>query len=130
MTKNHFDFAGISSAALAACPGLLRQWFPLGQIAGREFAIGNGDWPFRGFVVRQGDNIYAYQNVCAHVGHPLNWSPNRFLTKDNSAIICASHGAIYDIKTGQCVAGPAGGRALRAVQVAVRDGVVYVTGPG
>jgi nitrite reductase/ring-hydroxylating ferredoxin subunit len=94
----------------------------------REFAIGDGDWPFRGFVVRQGDDIYAYQNVCAHVGYPLNWSPNRFLTKDNSAIICASHGAIYDIQTGQCVAGPAGGRALRAVQVAVRDGVVYVTG--
>ncbi len=94
----------------------------------REFAIGEGDWPFRGFVVRQGDDIYAYQNVCAHVGHPLNWSPNRFLTKDNSAIICASHGAIYDIQTGQCVAGPAGGRALRAVQVAVRDGMIYVKG--
>ena len=25
----------------------------------REFAIGDGDWPFRGFVVRKGDDIYA-----------------------------------------------------------------------
>jgi len=48
----------------------------------REFSIGEGDWPFRGFVVRQGDDVFAYQNFCVHVGHPLNWSPNKFLTKD------------------------------------------------
>jgi len=95
----------------------------------REFAIGEGDWPFRGFVVRQGDDVFAYQNVCSHVGHPLNWSAHRFLTKDRSAIICASHGATYDIKTGKCIAGPAKGRSLRAVEVAVREGVIYVRGP-
>lgn len=95
----------------------------------REFAIGDGDWPFRGFIVRQGDDVFAYQNVCAHVGHPLNWSAHKFLTKDKSAIICASHGATYDIKKGNCIAGPARGRSLQAVAVAVRDGVVYVTGP-
>ena len=95
----------------------------------REFAIGEGDWPLRGFVVRQGDDVFAYQNVCAHVGHPLNWSPDRFLTKDKSAIICASHGATYDIQTGKCIAGPANGRSLQTVAVLVRDGVVYVRGP-
>jgi len=95
----------------------------------REFAIGDGDWPFRGFVVRKGQNVYAYQNFCAHVGHPLNWSPDRFLTKDNSAIICASHGATYEIETGYCFAGPGSGRTLRRVDVAVRGGTVYVAGP-
>lgn len=95
----------------------------------REFEIGDGDWPFRGFVVRRGDAVFAYQNFCAHVGHPLNWSPNQFLTKDKSAIICASHGATYDIETGRCFAGPGSGGALRAVDVVVRGGVIYVTGP-
>ncbi len=95
----------------------------------REFTVGEGDWPFRGFVVRQGDDVFGYQNVCAHAGHPLNWSPHKFLTKDQSAIICASHGATYDIKTGVCIAGPASGRSLRAVEVAVRDGVIYVQRP-
>jgi len=95
----------------------------------REFAIGDGDWPFRGFVVRKGDDLYAYQNFCVHVGHPLNWSPDRFLTKDKSAIICASHGATYEIETGYCFTGPGSGRTLRKVDVAVRDGIVYVTGP-
>jgi len=95
----------------------------------REFSIGDGDWPFRGFVVRKGDAIFAYQNFCAHVGHPLNWQPDNFLTKDKSAIICASHGALYDIATGGCFAGPCKGKALRIVEVSVRDGIIYVTGP-
>jgi nitrite reductase/ring-hydroxylating ferredoxin subunit len=95
----------------------------------REFSIGDGDWPFRGFIVRKGDEIFAYQNFCVHVGHPLNWSPNKFLTKDKSAIICASHGATYEIETGNCFAGPGSGKVLRRVDAAVRDGVVYVSGP-
>ncbi len=95
----------------------------------REFQIGEGDWPFRGFVVRHGQDVFAYQNVCVHVGHPLNWSPDRFLTKDKTAIICASHGATYTIESGECFAGPGVGRSLQKVGVEVRDGVIYATGP-
>ncbi len=95
----------------------------------REFEIGEGDWPFRGFVVRTGQKVYAYQNICAHVGHPLNWMPDGFLTKDDKAIICASHGAQYEIDTGLCFSGPCVGKSLRAVDIEVRGGVVYVTGP-
>lgn len=95
----------------------------------REFSVGDGDWPFRGFVVRQGDAVFAYQNHCVHVGHPLNWKPDSFLTKDKDAIICSSHGALYDIPTGNCVAGPGRGGALRVVPVEVRDGTVYATAP-
>ena len=95
----------------------------------REFAIGAGDWPFRGFIIRRGQDVFAYQNVCAHVGHPLNWSPDSFLTIDRSAIICASHGATYEIETGKCFAGPGVGGALRKVDVSVRGGIVYVVGP-
>jgi len=95
----------------------------------REFVIGEGDWPFRGFVVRKGGQVYAYQNSCVHVGHPLNWSPNKFLTRNKSAIICASHGATYEIETGHCFAGPGSGKVLRKVEVGIRDGVVFVAGP-
>jgi nitrite reductase/ring-hydroxylating ferredoxin subunit len=95
----------------------------------REFSVGAGDWPFRGFVVRKGDDVFAYQNYCVHVGHPLNWAPDSFLTKDRSAIICASHGAVYEIDSGLCVAGPCKGKNLRRVAVDVRDGDIYVTAP-
>ena len=95
----------------------------------RGFEVGEGEWPFRGFVVRQGDRVYAYQNFCVHVGHPLNWVPDGFFNKDDSAIQCASHGAQYEIDTGLCFAGPCIGKSLRKVDVELRDGVIYATGP-
>ena len=52
----------------------------IGDPGCREFTIGDGDWPFRGFVVRKGDELFAYQNFCVHAGHPLNWRPDDFLT--------------------------------------------------
>ena len=95
----------------------------------REFSIGNGDFPLRGFVVRQGDDVFAYQNSCVHAGLPLNWAAHKFLSKDKQAIICAAHGASYDIRTGRCFAGPGTGRELRKIAAEVRAGVVYVTEP-
>jgi len=101
----------------------------LGSPGCREFRIGDGDWPFLGFVVRQGDKVFAYQNFCVHVGHQLNWMPDDFLSKDRKAIMCASHGAQYEIDTGLCFRGPCIGKSLRKVELQVRDGVIYVRGP-
>ena len=95
----------------------------------REFQIGDGDWPFRGFIVRHGEHVYAYQNYCMHLGHPLNWMPDGFLTKDRKSIMCASHGALYELDTGLCFAGPCVGKSLRAADVEVRDGVIFARGP-
>jgi len=95
----------------------------------REFFIGDGDWPFRGFVIRQDDQVHAYQNFCMHVGHPLNWKPHEFLTEDGSQIICSSHGATYAIATGRCTGGPCKDRSLRRVAVEIRDGEIVVKGP-
>ena len=93
----------------------------------REFTSGAGDWPFRGFVVRRGSAVYAYENYCVHAGHPLNWMPDRFLSKDGRAIICASHGAMYDIASGRCIAGPCKGGSLRRVDCEVREGEILVS---
>ena len=105
---------------------------PIDELADREcreFSIGEGDWPFKGFVVRVGDEVFAYQNFCVHVGHPLNWSPNSFLTPKKDKIICASHGALYDLESGECAGGPCRGRKLRDVECEVRDGIIVVRGP-
>jgi nitrite reductase/ring-hydroxylating ferredoxin subunit len=75
------------------------------------------------------DEVYAYQNFCMHAGHPLNWKADAFLTGDRSQIICSSHGAIYEIHSGECVAGPCPGKKLRPVEVRVIDGVVVAKGP-
>ena len=93
----------------------------------REFQVGDDDWPLHGFIVRQGDEVYAYENYCVHVGHPLNWMPGAFLSKDRTSIICSSHGAMYEIDTGLCFAGPCIGKSLRTVNVVLRDGTIFVS---
>jgi nitrite reductase/ring-hydroxylating ferredoxin subunit len=84
------------------------------------FSLGTGDWPLKGFVVREGDRVFAYLNRCPHAGHPLNWQPDRFLTADGTQLLCSSHGARFVIDTGYCVAGPCVGRGLVGLAVEVQ----------
>jgi nitrite reductase/ring-hydroxylating ferredoxin subunit len=92
----------------------------------RGFAIGEGDWPLRGVVVRERDRVYAYVNRCPHAGHPLNLRPHQFLTRDGTLLLCSSHGAAFEKSTGYCVAGPCAGRSLDAVPVKVESGFVML----
>jgi nitrite reductase/ring-hydroxylating ferredoxin subunit len=92
----------------------------------RGFAIGSGDWPLRGFVVRVNDDVRGFINHCPHAGHPLNLRPHRFLTADSSLILCSSHGALFEKATGLCVAGPCAGQYLRAVPLKVESGFVML----
>lgn len=78
------------------------------------------------FLVREGDSVFAYLNVCPHAGHRLNWKPDAFLTRQRDRIMCCKHGAIFDISTGVCVEGPCPGRALTPLRVAVDAGDVVV----
>ena len=87
----------------------------------RSFSIGEGDWPVRGFLVRRGGEVFAYINRCPHAGHPLNLRPDRFLTPDGSLILCNSHGAMFQIDSGVCVAGPCPGQRLRQISVRVEN---------
>jgi nitrite reductase/ring-hydroxylating ferredoxin subunit len=44
--------------------------------------------------------------ICPHLGIPLNWAPERFLDLDGTLIQCSSHGALFQIDSGECIAGP------------------------
>jgi nitrite reductase/ring-hydroxylating ferredoxin subunit len=79
-----------------------------------------------GFVVRRGDALVAYRNVCPHAGNPLNWKPHAFLTRARDQIMCSVHGAVFDIESGLCTGGPCPGRRLTALPVEVVDGLVRV----
>jgi len=102
---------------------------PLHELADpgtKGFTMGSGDWPLRGFVVRRGGVVRAYVNHCPHAGFPLNWESDGFLAPDASLLLCVMHGALFEIDTGHCVAGPCEGSALRALPVHVRDGYVLL----
>ncbi len=91
----------------------------LEETGSRGFAMGEGDWPLRGFVVRTTRGIAAYVNNCPHAGHPLNFKPNRFLTPDRNLILCGSHGALFTRDEGLCIAGPCPGKSLTPIPVEV-----------
>jgi len=78
------------------------------------------------FAVREGDEVWVYVNVCPHAGTPLDWKPNTFLDPSGTYIMCATHGALFQIEDGLCVGGPCKGDRLHRIPVTVRDGQVIV----
>ena len=78
------------------------------------------------FAVRRGERVFAYVNSCPHVGVSLDWAPHQFLSRDGAQIVCATHGAMFEIETGRCMEGPCGGQALEAVEVRIEGGRILV----
>ena len=75
-------------------------------------------------LYRVGDEVRAWLNVCPHAGRRLDWAPGQFLKSKDGHLVCAAHGASFELDRGDCVAGPCRGECLRAVAVRVDDGQV------
>lgn len=92
----------------------------------RGLSLGTAAGIHDAFVVRAGERIVCYRNVCPHAGNPLNWKPHAFLSKKRDFIICSVHGATFDIQTGKCVGGPCPGRGLTPLRAALEAGEIVV----
>ena len=77
-------------------------------------------------VHRDGHAVRAWLNVCPHAGRRLDWAPGKFLKSKEGYLICAAHGASFELGQGNCVAGPCRGDSLRTVAVEVIDGQVVL----
>lgn len=77
-------------------------------------------------LYREGDRVRAWLNVCPHAGRRLDWAPGQFLRSKDGWLVCAAHGAGFELERGECVSGPCRGQSLRAVAVEVRDGAVWL----
>ena len=73
------------------------------------------------FVVREGGAAYGYVNSCPHQGTPLDWTPDQFISEDTGLILCATHGALFEIADGACVSGPCEGDRLTPVALRVDE---------
>lgn len=81
-------------------------------------------------LVRRGDEVFAYWNRCPHTGGPMDWVEGRFLSADEELIQCSTHGALFRIHDGHCLAGPCAGQALVPVSAVVCDGDILLPEPG
>ena len=78
------------------------------------------------FCIKQGDELFVYQNKCPHFGVRLEFLPNEFLDANQSAILCSRHSALFDIRTGHCHQGPCLNESLTAVQHIQKQGRLYI----
>jgi nitrite reductase/ring-hydroxylating ferredoxin subunit len=78
----------------------------------------------RGFAIRFEGRAHAYLNRCAHVPVEMDYQPNRFFDSSGQWLMCATHGAMYQPETGDCVGGPCRGGLIK-IGLTERDGVVH-----
>jgi nitrite reductase/ring-hydroxylating ferredoxin subunit len=90
---------------------------PAGQLLAVEIA------GTRVVLARVGDGVYACGDVCAHRGGRL--SEGRL---SGARLACPLHGWMYDVRSGQCVFPPRGGR-VPAYPVRIEGDAVFVEVP-
>lgn len=93
--------------------------------SGVRFEVQRADQMTQAFVVQYDGQRFAYLNQCAHVAMELDWQPGVFFDLDKRFVMCASHGALYEPDTGQCVAGPCTGAQLTPVPLKHFEGHWY-----
>ena len=60
--------------------------------------------------------LQAWANACPHQGRRLDYAPGKFLI-DKGRLVCAAHGATFQLDDGLCVGGPCRGEHLSSVAI-------------
>jgi nitrite reductase/ring-hydroxylating ferredoxin subunit len=56
----------------------------------------------------------------------MAWRKDEYLNAARDRIVCAAHGAQFDIATGICTLGPCLGQRLQAVGLVVDDNEIHI----
>lgn len=94
-----------------------------------KFVLSRDGRELEAFVLNHGGRLVAYLNRCCHIPMTMDWVENQFLSDDGAHILCATHGALYEPSSGECVVGPPLGKCLTAVPLEIRDGVIHAAWP-
>jgi nitrite reductase/ring-hydroxylating ferredoxin subunit len=97
--------------------------------ATRKFTLTRDGREREAFVLHHAGGFVAYLNRCCHIPMTMDWVENQFLSEDGQHILCATHGALYEPDSGECVFGPPLGQCLTRVPLEVRDGVLWADWP-
>ena len=90
-----------------------------------KFSFKRMERPMEGFVGRFNGTLFAYENTCRHIPISLDYGDNRFFTNQGDALMCQTHGAVYEPDTGLCTRGPCAGASLCPLAVVEEDGVLW-----
>lgn len=93
---------------------------------GKEVMVQGPQGPEYLMLFRQDDEILAFHNSCPHMGRNLNWAPDRFLLSPEGLLVCAHHGASFDLASGECLEGPCRGAHLKPVGITIKDDEIWL----
>lgn len=96
----------------------------------KKFTLRRGHRDLEALLVNFEGRHFAYINRCPHTGITLDWVNNQFFSSDNRYIMCATHGAVFEPPSGECIWGPCVGLSLQSVPVEIEEGRIYARLPG
>jgi len=96
----------------------------------KKFTMRRGQRELEALLVNFEGNYFAYINRCPHTGITLDWVNNQFFSSDQRYLMCATHGAVFEPPTGECVWGPCFGLSLQKLEVEIEDRQIYARLPG
>ena len=96
----------------------------------KKFTMRRGGRDLEALLLNYQGNHFAYVNRCPHTGITLDWVNNQFFSSDNRYIMCATHGAVFEPPSGECVWGPCLGLSLQSLPIVIDDGQIYARLPG
>lgn len=92
----------------------------------KRFVWHDHEGPQRIFLLRQGERVQAYFNLCPHAFVNLDSRPGDLLSADRRHLQCSFHGALFRFQDGLCVAGPPKDRRLMRFPVCIEAEAVKV----
>ena len=95
---------------------------------GARFEVEHGGRRVPAFAVRYFGQVHAYLNRCSHVAMELDWQEGVFFDLTGHELLCSTHGARYDPRSGHCLGGPCNGNPLVKLKVVERQGNVFFAG--
>ena len=92
----------------------------LEENVGRSFCSPAGEV----ILVLRDAQVYAWQNICPHLGINLEFNPDEFMDCEQHYLVCSNHGALFQVEDGRCVAGPCQGESLLSVPISIVSGEI------
>ena len=117
----HLSIPGMPAAGTPLC-----RLDELPESGTKGFVFGSGTERCAIFIVWREGMLRAYVNDCPHAHSPLDWVPDRFLDRDETHLLCATHGAKFRIPDGRCISGPCKGKSLTPVPVYLANDSLFV----
>ncbi len=94
---------------------------------GKLFTYPDGPFEESGILVRAGERVLAWKNLCRHLSVRLDRDrPGALMDPEGQHLVCQQHGAVFRAADGLCLEGPCAGSHLKTLTVRVIDGGVWL----